>query len=399
MNRWSGLGRALAALAAVTLAAACGGGGGSAGDTIAGGVDTGGTGAPASFARGPIIGFGSIIVGAVRFDDTDATVVDADGRTLQREALGLGTMVEVEAGAITLGATGKAARATRIRIGSEIVGPVQSIDAAGGRVTVLGQQVVVGPATAFDASLAGGLAALRVGQVVEVHALPDGPGGRYVATRIEPRPDAGAFRLRGQVAALDPAARRFSIGGATLSYAGLPAAPEALAVGRFVGVRLATVPVAGVWTVLAAADGSGTPARDVAEIEITGLVTALQSAGRFTVDGVEVDARGAAFEDGPVSLGSRVKVEGALVAGVLVAREVELEDDARSSSFRLEGRIVAVDRGARTFTLRGLTVRWSAATAFDDGTADSIAPGARVEVVGTLAPGGTELAARRIEFD
>ena len=42
-----------------------------------GGVESGGTGAtPASFASGPITGFGSVIVNGVRFDDSKAVVTD-----------------------------------------------------------------------------------------------------------------------------------------------------------------------------------------------------------------------------------------------------------------------------------------------------------------------------------
>ena len=58
--------RALAAvLVAVGMASACGGG-----------VDSGGTGAPATtFSSGRISGFGSIIVNGVHFDEATGTVI------------------------------------------------------------------------------------------------------------------------------------------------------------------------------------------------------------------------------------------------------------------------------------------------------------------------------------
>ncbi len=69
----------------LALLAACGGGGG---------VDTGGTGgAVPAVASGPITGFGSVIVGGVRFDDSSAEVEDLDGTRRSRDELRLGMTV------------------------------------------------------------------------------------------------------------------------------------------------------------------------------------------------------------------------------------------------------------------------------------------------------------------
>ena len=57
----------LAALGIALTFGACGGG-----------VETGGTGA-GSYVQGPVMGFGSVIVAGVRFDEADAPVEDADG--------------------------------------------------------------------------------------------------------------------------------------------------------------------------------------------------------------------------------------------------------------------------------------------------------------------------------
>jgi hypothetical protein len=50
--------------------AACGG------DSLVAGVGSGGTG---SFASGPISGFASVIVNGIRYDNSQARVIDADG--------------------------------------------------------------------------------------------------------------------------------------------------------------------------------------------------------------------------------------------------------------------------------------------------------------------------------
>lgn len=390
MNPWHWARRLAALTAAAVLVAGCGGGGG---------VDTGGTGAPLSFTRGSISGFGSVIVNAVRFDDSGADIVDDDGNALPRSRLALGMTTEIDAGAITAGTGGSTATATRIRISSEIVGPVQAVDTTAQTVTVLGQTVRVDSATVFDSSLAGRLAALTVGTLVEVYALPEATSGRYLATRIEPKASASAWRLRGVVAGLDTSAQRFRIGGINVSYAGVASVPAGLANGRLVKLRLAKTTSAGVYTALRLETGLSTP-EDRDEAQLEGLVTLITSARRFVVDGVAVDASGAVFEDGPVALGQRVEIEGALVGGVLVAAKVEIEDEDESSEVRLDGPISAVDATAQTFLLKGLTVRWTATTEFDgDLTPDGLVDGAVVEVRGTLADGDSVLVATRIKLE
>ena len=70
-----------------------------------GGVGSGGTG---SFASGTITGFGSIIVNGVRYDDSEARVVDAAGKVGSSRDLQLGMVVEVDASSIrTDPATGR----------------------------------------------------------------------------------------------------------------------------------------------------------------------------------------------------------------------------------------------------------------------------------------------------
>ena len=154
---------ALCLLVAVSVASGCGGG-----------VGTGGTGGNATaYASGPITGFGSVIVGDVRFDDVGAEVQDVDGGRRSRDDLRLGMTVEVESSAITTDASGSRATASRIRFESELVGLVGLLDVAGGAFTILGQRVAVDTTTVFDERLASGLAGLSVGQALEVYAVFD----------------------------------------------------------------------------------------------------------------------------------------------------------------------------------------------------------------------------------
>ena len=153
-----------------------------------GGVDSGGRGAPRSAsASGPVTGFGSVIVDGVHFDDASASVTDADGAVHSRDDLKLGMTTTINGSVFMMDANGAQGTATSIQYDSAIVGPVDSLNGSGKSFVVLGQTVDVQPSTVFETGLNGGLAALTVGDVVEVYALFDALNFRYAATRIERR--------------------------------------------------------------------------------------------------------------------------------------------------------------------------------------------------------------------
>lgn len=388
---------------ALGVASLLGCGGGDAGAALGGGVAGVGTGGTGSFSFGAIRGFGSIVVGGVHYDDSSARVVGEGGAAAARGDLRLGMVVEVEGSEIVLASDGRRrADASSIAVRSEIEGPVSAIDAAAGTLTVLGQQVLVTPATVFDDDLPGGLAGLRVGQVIEVYGLPQADG-RYLATRNEDESQARQYKLRGQVSALDAGARTFRIGGVLVSYADLAAAVAGLADGVYARVSLLTTPAAsGAWRasaiVLAGAAitppvGAGTRLRT----EVEGFITAFDSPTRFAVNGITVDASGVRQLPPGLARGVRVEVKGLFAGGVLSADEVELEDDG-DQEFELEGRIERVDRASQTFVVRGVTVAYAGAR-FERGTAEQLVPGVAVEVDGRLAADGRTVLAREIEFD
>jgi hypothetical protein len=385
---------ALLLAAAAALASACGGGGD---------ADTSSAGETAtSFAAGPISGFGSVIVNGVRYDDSSAMVLDDDDGGRSRDALRLGMMVEIDGAQMNRAAA--QGKALRIRFGSEIVGPVNSVDAGAGTLVVLGQAVRTTATTVFDDSLSGGLAALTAGTVVEVHALFDAASGSYIATRIEGEDGSSFYKLRGVIANLDSAARTFTIGSEVINYNGLNVAemPKVLANGQRVRVRLQTTPVAGQWVAVAMRPGVR-KLDDREDAHLRGAVTALTSTAAFEVNGLPVDARSASFPDGTagVLLGAQVEVEGQVVNGVLVATKVELEtshaDERRG--FELHGAISALDTASRRFTLRGVRVSYGDATMFRDGSAAKLADGSAVEVKGTPSADSTMLQASLIKFE
>ena len=367
-----------------------------------GGVETGGTGA---YVQGPVVGFGSVIVAGVRFDDSRASIEDPDGSVRRREDLRLGMQVEVESGPIgDDGSGGRVATATRVRLASELLGPVGLIDDANSRLFVLGQLVRLTSATVID-GVPGGALGLRIDDVVEVHGF-FAPVVGYVATRVERRAAAPAsYRVRGLVRDLDAGAPtptlRIGLQVFDLSVVGVP---PGLANEQFVRLSLQTSQVGSRWRATAiAVEARGAGDRDEAEVE--GLVSAFTSAALFSVNGVRIDASGATHVDGSAGLaeGVRVKVRGRSQAGLLIAATVDIrsDDDALLEGVDLRGAVGSVDAAAQTFTLLGNVVFYGGtqpAPRFEGGDASHLAAGRQVRVRGIVGPDRTRVVATRIEF-
>ena len=367
-----------------------------------GGVDSGGTGARAASARGPITGFGSVIVTGVHFDDSSATITDTDGIVRSRDELKLGMTTAITGSAIVVDSSGARSTATSIVFDSAIIGPVDNIDTLAKTLIVLGQTVDVTPTTVFDNSLNGGLAALSVSNVVEVYALFDALNNHYSATRIERKTSVSTYRLRGVVSNLDTTTQAFNIGSQRISYAGVPASdvPTAVANGHFVLVQLQIAPPGGVWLAIRLRDGVR-PLDDQDEARVEGLISDFTSSARFSVDGVDVDASRASVAGGTaLALGTRVAVRGTANSGVLVASTVQIktETDVENEGFELDGSISTIDTANKTFVLRGVTVNYSGSVEFDNGAISDLAVGKSVEVKGTLLADSTGLQAIRIRF-
>jgi hypothetical protein len=383
----------LAATLGPTLLAACGGGGDSP-------PLTGGT-TPQSFSVGPITGLGSIIVGGVRFEDNSARVEDDDGISHSRSALALGMMVEVHSSSID----DNLARATAavIRFGSELKGPVASVDAGTQTLRMLDQTVEIRPETVFDPRLAGGFTALAVGQILEIHALLDNARGRFLATRIELEDNANEFRLRGLISALDTTAKTFNIGAAVINYAGVPVGDlPPLANGQRVRVRLQTRQINGQWVAISVRSGVRR-VDDIADARIRGFVTAFTSPQQFAVEGIAIDATNARFEPGPgaVSLGALVEVRGRASNGGIIASRVKaidrLSDDWRR--VELHGTASELDTAAKIFVLREVKVNYSRVVEWKDGREADLANGRALEVKGLWSEDRSVLFAAVIEFE
>jgi hypothetical protein len=375
-------GLAAVALLGALLLAACGGGGSPS--------------ATSSYAMGRISGFGSVVVNGVHYDESSATVDDEDGQGGSASGLGLGMVVEVDASSVSQSSGVSTASATHVRTISLMKGPADSVGASS--LVVLGQTVIVTPTTVFDDMLAGGLSNLTAGSVVKVYGTLDTTTAppTYTASRIELKPTASFFTLRGVVANVDMMAKTLTIGSTVIDVTSAPL-PTGLAAGSLVRVKLLTTQANGMWVAESVKSGVMRP-HDSDHAEVEGMITAFTSTKAFSVDGVTVDASGASFPDGEtgIVMGARVEVEGSTVNGTLVATKVELktEEKDRASGFEVDGSVSAII-DASTFTVHGVNVSYDSNTVITGGT---IMVGSRVEVHGVLAADGVTVKASTIRI-
>lgn len=368
-----------------------------------GGVGTGGTGSFSSISVGQISGYGSIIVNGVRYDvdGLGANLSDDDGLGRNLDELKLGVVVQVEAGAINTATTPPSAVATKVVIGSEVLGRIDAVtaDAAGTTLRIAGQDVRVTPGvTVLDDRFTGGVADLAVGATVEVYGAFDVANGRIGATRIEPKAVTASPRVRGSVSAITGSVMR--IGPSDYVASSLPAG---VTVGSLVRLKLQATPDGlGRWTVSSVAGGAvALPDADEAELE--GRVTSIASLpASFQINGVTVDAR--AISTAGVVLGVKVEVEGTAAGGVLTARKIELKGTESGSGggsgggleLEFHGTVTALDTTGKTFRLVGRTETFSYARS-DLELIGTLANGASVEVKAELGSDGRTLEATKIE--
>ena len=400
--------RTALSLAVVSLLIACGGGGGG------GGGDAPPPPAPPpvsqperpasqkTYAVGTISGFGSIVVNGVRYDESKASIQNEDGSAMKAADLKLGMTVDIVAEPAQKSSTGvMTATATQVQYRSELEGPLTAI--TGNQLKILGQTVLINEATVFED---GRPLSLQIGKVLDVHGQRNA-NGEILASRIEIENDLDdPYQLRAAISDLNGSEATFRIGEAIINYRTLRESVGPLANGEIVQLKLSRTPNAsGQWLAeqlkknapMAAlesliASGAGVHA------DLEGYITRMDSATRFVVAGVVVDVSGVKNLP-PLQVGRLIEVEGTLSQGILLASEVELENDLDyGKAFEIEGIISQIDPGKQTFEIRGVTVDYSNSR-FEDGTVNHLRVGVEVEVEGTLSGDGRTIKAERIEFD
>ncbi|MFL1484831.1 DUF5666 domain-containing protein [Marinobacter sp. LN3S78] len=310
--------------------AACGGGGGSGSGSGSGDDSASASGT----SVGPVSGFGSVYVNGTYFntDDLGGSITSDDGLTLENE-LEKGMILLVKA---DWDDDRNEGRARSVEYDDTLRGALTAFSwddvENTGSLTVAGQTVVLD-----------GRTVIRSGADL---ATVSGAPGNYRVRVSAWRQGDGSFRA------------------------------------SFVGIR----PI-----------GDRFTDDDELETEVEGVIADLDRDTRtFTINGLQVDYGLAEFDDdldGADDLrnGLIVEVEGYLSEGVLMAREIEGDDDGFEDDDDVEvsGAIAGdYDASARRFTLNGVTVQVTGDTEFDDGLRESqLADGLFVKVEGKYRGG------------
>jgi hypothetical protein len=360
---------------AVSGLAGCGGGA-AGGGFLAGLPGTGGTGL---FAQGTIIGFGSVIVNGIRFDDTAASV-QIDGLSASAQDLRLGMVADVQGlrGAdLTLGV------ANAIEVWSIAQGLVSQVQS--GQFKVAGMLVQADAATVFDGISS--VSALANGLRVAVWGLESGTdGSRWTATRVAlvtatPMVCTGIVTATGTL-------NGFALSGQSVSSlrAGQLVRVQGVLSSSGTSLQVDSFKLLGL-------QGSSLPQ---GEVEIEGLVTALLSGSRFMLGSVEVDASGASLATSykALAIGQRIEVEGIWQGGVLKAGSLGVESEEKLDEAEIEAKIEQFTSLAN-FVVRGQRCNASSAT-ISKGTVSDLKVGVKVKLHGTKA--GDVLMVTTLEF-
>lgn len=374
--------RLLPLMLAIALSA-CGGGGG--------GASIGGTGVSQASASGTVQGFGSVLVNGCRWSTLGASVHDDLGRVLSASDLSLGMQVQIDGSSDAAGAD---CSATDIEVTREYAGSVSAV--TGSTFTVLSHVFTADATTVFKGFSGATLASMAVGDAVEVYGLKKADGS-ILASLVEKKANTSALsaglEARGVVSNLDTTNKTFKIDALTVNYTGVSSVPAALTNGIVVkatgtGMTGNTLNATALYT------RTRTQSFANGKVEIKGYVqddAADSNANTFTVNGVVVDVSQASFKGlSGMSVGAFVEVNGQLSGGVLMASQVETEQErsrVKGGSYEFYG--VASDgqlaAGVLSFTLQGQTVRYSTASDVCGIAVSGATP--YVEVKGSLSNG------------
>lgn len=397
----------LASIAALAMLVACGGGS-SSGRTLT-------TGMQGVSTSGTITAFGSVYVNGVRYDIASATL-HKNGRVVTQSALAVGEVALVRGQRSAQSGQGVA---TSVDVEDNVIGPIATIDAASGTLTVLGQTVLVTASTSFGRNITpADLTGLQPGDAIEVSGFADASGA-ITATRIGRAETGDPLQVLGKVSGLDATSHLFMINGLAVDFGGASVTGftnGAPADGDLVIVRGSTFDAAAVKLTATTVMPPDTDPREsgdgqhaeTGEVELEGLVMNFNSATDFEVAGGKVTTTSTTvFEGGnagDLANGLRVEVHGTLDANqVLVADKIEIR---RIAAVELESVAASVDAANHKLQLLGVDVTVDASTRFEDRssaqlqmfTLADVVDGDTIEVRGYESPAGSgQILATRLE--
>jgi hypothetical protein len=394
--------QSLLAIVAVALAACGGGGGGGgAGLPIAGEVTTGGSGVTV----GPVIGFGSIIVNGVEFDDSTAVRSIEDGDD-DGTGIKLGMVTRVEGSINTNRITGKA---NRVEMGAEVRGPVQSIDKTARTLVAMGASVNITAATLLD-GVATDLSNLNAGDTVQVHGPVDA-NGVVTASRLQKRTTnlTTIFKTVGKVNAGATATQLTLNSGLVVTLSAATSVRDLslpVAAGTLVRVKSSAAPVSNTIAATQLRPLVSAPQAGATEAKIEGYITDNSGgAATFKVAGLAVSVSSStqylpAGSQADLTNGKLVEIEGTIANGVIQVTKVKFEDVSGGGEYRFIGAVTDYVSSA-DFKIKGQRIDASGSTLrVDNGTVADLnnpAKNQNVEVRGNVF-NGDKLVATRLTF-
>jgi len=338
---------------------------------------------------------GSVIVNGVRYNTDAAQMVAEDAVAVE---LGMTVLVR---GTVDAGL--QSGTATHVLSVPELRGPVTSVNAVAGWFELMGMRVSVDEATLY-AGLTG-LDALKAGQAVQVHAIPEA-SGRMRATRVQWLASAATQRTWGTVQGLNRSAKSFQVNGLTVSYAQATFAAGWAAASLVDGVPVyvrGTPAAGGGFMASEIRRAHGLPGSTDAPVALLGIVTDYASLQSFVLQGVRVNAASAKVTGGPAtSIGNGVKLDvvGRMVQGELVAERLRIRHVPGTGGpvvFEAIGP-VAQYQSLASFRVNGQPSNASGSdVAFVNGTASNMRNGVKVRVFGSKVIDGV-LIVTQVEF-
>ncbi len=273
-------------------------------------------GSEAITAHGVITGLGGVTINNVRYA-TNATTVTVNGQPAALSDLMHGQIITVSG---RINSDGQSGTADSILFDANLIGPLENLDAANGRLTVMGQTVISDSDTLFGAGIDPvTYAGLSVGSNVQISGYVDAAGA-IRSTRIDPDTANAELQISGKVAGLDLANLLFKVNGLTIDYSGaifvdLPGgAPSngmmvkaigTMSSGLFIVERLVTAPGL----------GGSTGQR----VQTAGLITRFNSSADFDINNFAAAVNaGTAFlngDAGDLALNAELVIDGDFASG------------------------------------------------------------------------------------
>jgi hypothetical protein len=355
----------------------CGGGG----LTVADGGITG-----TGITAGRVTNFGSIFINGIKFDVDNAMFFrDGENSTGQSEYL-VGEYIVIEGNVNADGLSGKATKVTFI---DSLEGEVTQTSSDGITIEVLGQVIKFDPLIVFHGFNI--FTDLQVGNVVEVSGIKDS-SGVVNATSIQLKQTifvngSSENEIKGFITQVDSINQTLQIGNLTVDFSSAElkdfngSTPQ---IGQFVEAKSNQALIGALFTAfkIELEDENITLGNNT-EVEIEGLVNDFTSITQFEINGIPVITTSeTVYKDGlatEVALNVLLEIKGKInTSGVLVAEEIEFEDNSsgsgNNSEIRVENIIQSIDLQNSEITVDGTVFVIDTSTLMIDKSQQKISP-------------------------